>query len=257
MPTSEARIQANQQNALKSSGPKTPEGKAASRQNSLKHGMTGAGVILGEGDAAEVEQLARDIHDDLKPPGETGALLARTMAVMAVRMERASRRDFAANAERVRRTRQEFVPPEGVDDATAAMLREEAATIAWFDPGPEASRARRYEAAAERNFFRAYSELRRMKKEAHALVETFDEPIYSSPAASAAREAVAANARARQSLARLGSFSPAEPKPAKPQPKPAPVPPSDHRIAAEPFLLGDFPGFERGVDVPISIGRPR
>ena len=35
----EAQIAANRQNALKSTGPSSPEGKAASSQNRLTHGL--------------------------------------------------------------------------------------------------------------------------------------------------------------------------------------------------------------------------
>jgi hypothetical protein len=33
------KVAANRQNALKSTGPKTPQGKVYSRRNSLKHGL--------------------------------------------------------------------------------------------------------------------------------------------------------------------------------------------------------------------------
>ena len=56
MPTSEARILANQANSKLSTGPKTPEGKEKSRANALKHGMTGAGVVLPNEDRDEVER---------------------------------------------------------------------------------------------------------------------------------------------------------------------------------------------------------
>jgi hypothetical protein len=37
--TSDKKAQANRRNALQSTGPKTPEGKAAVRWNALKHGL--------------------------------------------------------------------------------------------------------------------------------------------------------------------------------------------------------------------------
>ena len=47
MHCSEARIAANRANARKSTGPKTPEGKAISRANALKHGLC-ANVVVPE-----------------------------------------------------------------------------------------------------------------------------------------------------------------------------------------------------------------
>jgi hypothetical protein len=77
MPTSEARILANQANALKSSGPKTPEGKEKSRQNALKHGLTGEGIVLNDEDAAEVERRYLVMTDEMRPSCEMSKILVR------------------------------------------------------------------------------------------------------------------------------------------------------------------------------------
>src|ERR1700749_2551674 len=42
MPASEARLQANRANSLKSCGPRTAQGRERSSRNSLKHGLTGS-----------------------------------------------------------------------------------------------------------------------------------------------------------------------------------------------------------------------
>ena len=44
--TSDKKADANSRNALKSTGPKTPEGKAAVRLNALKHGLLSQAVLL-------------------------------------------------------------------------------------------------------------------------------------------------------------------------------------------------------------------
>jgi hypothetical protein len=48
--TSDKKAQTNRQNALKSTGPKTPEGKASVRHNALKHGLLAQEVLLPEED---------------------------------------------------------------------------------------------------------------------------------------------------------------------------------------------------------------
>ncbi len=168
MSTSEARINANRINAQRSSGPRTEEGKAVSRANALKHGMTGAGVVLPEADAVEVERRAVAFARELNASGEMGHALARRAALNSVRMERGADQQTAALADRVRQAEADFVPPEGADADEAARLRAEAGRIAMFDPSKEAGRARQYEAAAERGFFRALKELRQMERQARA-----------------------------------------------------------------------------------------
>ena len=46
MAISAAKIASNRANSKKSTGPKTEAGKTIARQNSLKRGITGAGVVL-------------------------------------------------------------------------------------------------------------------------------------------------------------------------------------------------------------------
>src|SRR4051794_32206837 len=168
MPASEARIRANQASALLSTGPKTAEGKERSRRNGLKHGLTGEGVVIHAEDVAEVERRCAAFRAERPDSGEVGAVLIRRLAVTSVRMERAADREHAAIAENVARALEEFEAPEGADPSTVAILRARAADIATFDPSKEATLARKYEAAAERGFFRALKELQRVERQAKA-----------------------------------------------------------------------------------------
>ena len=168
MPASEARLLANRANALKSTGPKTVEGKEASRANGYKHGLTGSGVVMPEAERAEVEALARALESELKPSGELGRILVRHAATMAVRMERCASLEMEAVAGRVRQAEADFVAPEGVAPTEADRLRSEAGRVAMFDSSKEAMLARKYEESARRGFFRAIQELRRAERAAKA-----------------------------------------------------------------------------------------
>jgi hypothetical protein len=184
MPTSEARVQANRKNAARSTGPKTEEGKERSRQNSLKHGLTGAGVVLIEADAAEVARRTLTFTDELMALGDIGQAVVRRAALNSVRMERAADQQAASLTQRVRQAEADFVAPEGVDEAEAAQLRAEAVRIAMFDPSKEAILARQYEAAAERGFFRAIKQLRLMELQSEALSRAGDAVIVEPTMAS-------------------------------------------------------------------------
>jgi hypothetical protein len=166
MLVSEARLAANRQNATKSTGPKTEEGKLRSRANALKHGLTGAGVVLPAIDEAEVERRSTAFAEELDVTGEIGLALARRAALNSVRMERGADQQAAATARHVREVDAAFVAPEGADPAEAAELRLEACREAMFDPSPRATLIRKYEAAAERMFLRILRELQKRQKAA-------------------------------------------------------------------------------------------
>ena len=110
MSCSPAQLEANRKNALRSSGPKTVEGKEKSRANALKHGMSGDGVVLLEEDQGEVAKLSGQLETEMRPSGEMGRILLKRVAVLAVRLDRCVENDEATTAKRVRdavRTHQE------------------------------------------------------------------------------------------------------------------------------------------------------
>lgn len=71
--TSQRKIESNRQNALKSTGPKTPEGKRAVRYNALKHGLLAREVVIDSDDGKEnrgdFETLLSQLEEDLQPVG--------------------------------------------------------------------------------------------------------------------------------------------------------------------------------------------
>ncbi len=92
VPVSSARVEASRRNGAKSRGPKTPEGKARSAQNALRHGMRAeTHLVLPEEDAAEFAGLEVALVAELAPVGALQAVLARRVAIAAWRLARADR----------------------------------------------------------------------------------------------------------------------------------------------------------------------
>ncbi|WP_435016024.1 hypothetical protein TA3x_003583 [Tundrisphaera sp. TA3] len=127
MTCSPARLEANRRNAALSTGPRSAEGKQKSRRNALKHGLAGDGVVVPEGQVAEVDALAARLEAELKPSGEMGRILVRRIAVMSNRLDACERNAAAATARRVRDAQKHR------DTARRAEVNEHAA-ILELDP---------------------------------------------------------------------------------------------------------------------------
>jgi len=102
----DARAAASRRNGAQSRGPKTPEGKARSAQNALKHGLRAQKfVVVGDEKAAAFAALEAALTDELAPDGALQGLLAGRIARAAWRLERAERIEaelFVRHADRDR-----------------------------------------------------------------------------------------------------------------------------------------------------------
>ena len=56
-----AQLLANQQNAALSTGPRTPDGKAASSPNATKHGLSSAFRVLAHEDQEEFDRFPHQV----------------------------------------------------------------------------------------------------------------------------------------------------------------------------------------------------
>lgn len=95
MAVSEKQMIANRQNALKSTGPNTADGKALTARNSLKHGLLAEEVVITQGEGAEDKEqfkaLLTDLVTHFSPVGPLEEILVEKIAACYWRQRRASR----------------------------------------------------------------------------------------------------------------------------------------------------------------------
>ncbi len=89
--STQEQLNANRKNAQSSTGPKTPEGKAASSQNAVKHGFFAKNDVISGEDLASYEDHRQDIYDEFVPLTPTEAVLTQRFASLTWRLMRADR----------------------------------------------------------------------------------------------------------------------------------------------------------------------
>lgn len=89
--TTEKAIEANRRNALKSTGPKSPEGKARSSANAVKHGLSSGTWLLLDEDHEEFEAFTAGLFCALDPKGPLESALVDRIAGLFWRLGRAER----------------------------------------------------------------------------------------------------------------------------------------------------------------------
>src|SRR5215212_1767965 len=87
------QIEANRLNATKSTGPRTPQGKSATRLNALKHGLFATDPVIPGEDPANFEALLTSHHEQFQPATAHEHVLLAAMVRDAWSLER------SANAE--------------------------------------------------------------------------------------------------------------------------------------------------------------
>ncbi len=120
-PISARRLAANWANAQRSTGPRTPGGKANSRLNAQTTGMTGSLLPIRAGvfreDPLELEALLDGLLADLGPRDALERQLAIQIATVIQRMKRTNRVD-AVNFAAIGRLETDTLDTEEIHDAT-------------------------------------------------------------------------------------------------------------------------------------------
>jgi hypothetical protein len=84
------QIEANRRNALKSTGPTTPEGKERSRRNTFRHGLTAETVIAGLEDVADYQAFEAAVIADYDAETAVERELVLRLASVLWRLRRAT-----------------------------------------------------------------------------------------------------------------------------------------------------------------------
>jgi len=84
------QIEANQRNALKSTGPTTPQGKDRSRRNAIRHGLTAETVIAALEDAEDYQAFEAAVTADYDAESAVERELVLRLASVLWRLRRAS-----------------------------------------------------------------------------------------------------------------------------------------------------------------------
>ena len=87
------QIEANRRNAQHSTGPRTPEGKAASSMNAFKTGIDAQSSIIPGEDAAALAALTERLYQDCQPQTEIESLLVDNIIRASWRLRRFDRID--------------------------------------------------------------------------------------------------------------------------------------------------------------------
>ena len=91
MAISEAKLEANRRNAMRSCGPRTPSGKDRSKLNAVKHGMRAATLVLLDEDPQALEDRRNAWRACLLPGDDVEQRLVEDAVVSTWQQDRARR----------------------------------------------------------------------------------------------------------------------------------------------------------------------
>ena len=147
--TDSLRSQTARANGAKSRGPVTPEGRAASSRNSLRHGFTAESVVLPTESSEDFQELLDSYTDHFRPQSGVEMDLVQTMAATRWRLRRISTiettlfdREMTRNSKDIKR---EYQSPDDL------------ARLAWVfrdlaNHGQSLALLMRYEGALNRSY---------------------------------------------------------------------------------------------------------
>src|SRR5216684_1796938 len=148
---------ANRLNAQKSTGPRTPEGRAAVRLNGVKHGLTAETIVLKGESESDFTGLLDSLEAEHDPATPTEEALVVQLAMATWRLRRLYHAEAGFYAFKVKDTIDNRKEPKLNDSERMGYVTYlSTKTLDIFH---------RQEGRLERSFYRALHELQRLRKE--------------------------------------------------------------------------------------------
>ena len=165
------QIRASRENAKKSTGPRTPEGKARSSKNALKHGLLSQDAVIPGEDPAEFDRHLTLYEDTYLPHNCIERELVRQIADAAWRMRRLSRIETTIITAAIERTRvyQEEFRRDRMREGHEGDLQLLGASM--YGGTQFLSQLARYDGHLNRRFHRAVELMMKIRKEDRKLRE--------------------------------------------------------------------------------------
>jgi hypothetical protein len=156
----EKQFEANRLNAQKSTGPKTPEGRAAVRLNGVKHGLTAETIVLKGESQADFTNMLESFEAEHAPTTPTEEALVVQLALANWRLRRLYHQEagfYTCQLQSLVGMQKDLKLDDAGRMGHAAAWSE--STLTLFN---------RQEGRLERSFYRALHELQRLRKEREA-----------------------------------------------------------------------------------------
>ncbi len=171
MPTSKKQIKSNRENAQKSTGPKTEQGKAIAAKNSIRHGLYAKDIVVNSPnlreDENEFKQFLSELYDDFSPVGLMEKYLVDKMANALWRCRRAARAETGIVNRQLRRVRNFHFVEVDWSDEEEQRDTDDLALINLIPGSHQAGNILRYEMCLDRQFTRAYALLTSIQARRH------------------------------------------------------------------------------------------
>jgi hypothetical protein len=149
---SAAQIIANQANAQHSTGPVTLEGKSRVAKNAIRHGLTSKHLVIREDEREEFAVFQQSLLDELAPQGAVETITFHELLHAAWNLQRFRRIEAELSASG---------PEDFMSDENA----------------PAADRLARYQARAQRAYYRALQELRVLQTNRALRTVKLEDPV--------------------------------------------------------------------------------